>query len=155
MAEAGDGIDIGAPACERGHDSEHARLQRDMVDDGGGNGAAELAQGEDGADAAERRQSSPHETHGMKGEALLLDGTGVVADIGGDMDLEAGGAGGARHRQPMRQEIPVFGHDIEQARRRPRSGIHPRWPPDLIHVPLCVAPRRPPDDPAPAHPPDR
>lgn len=136
MAEAGDGIDIGGAPSERGHDPEHARLQRDMVHNRGGDGAVNLAQGHDGAETAEWRHPSAREADGMEREAFPPDGIGVVADIGGDMDLVAGGAGGARHRQPVRQEIPVFGHDIDEARRWPRSGIHPRWPPDLIHIPL-------------------
>ena len=62
----------------------------------------------------------------MQREAFVADGVAVLADIGGDVNLEAGGAGGAGHRQAVRQEVPVLGHDVENARRRPREDVHAR-----------------------------
>ncbi len=59
--------------------------------------------------------AAPGERHVMKREALGADRRRAIGDARRDMDLKAGIAGGARHRQAMRQEIPVLGDDVEQA----------------------------------------
>src|SRR5258706_4867643 len=69
------------------------------------------------------------------------DGRGVLSHIGGDMNLEAGCARSPRHRQAVRQEIPILRRDINEARRRAR--IRSRWPPDLRHNQLCWPPLLP------------
>ena len=50
----------------------------------------------------------------MRHEAFLLDGGLAVLDAGRDMHLVAGVPRRTGHRQPVRQEVPVLGDDIEQ-----------------------------------------
>ncbi len=60
----------------------------------------------------------------MQMKSFRLDRRAVAIDAGRDMHLEAGVAGGARHRQAMRDEVPVLGHEIDDAARR-RLGSAP------------------------------
>ncbi len=60
---------------------------------------------------------------GVEMKPFRLDRAAVAVDPGGDMHLEARVAGRARHRQAVGDEIPILGHEIDDARRRPvRAG---------------------------------
>ena len=54
-------------------------------------------------------------------KSFRLDGGGVSIDPGRDVHLEAGVARGARHRQPVRDEVPVFGDEVDDAWLRSRA----------------------------------
>ena len=56
--------------------------------------------------------AAPDERMQMK--TFRLDGAPMTVDAGGDVHLEARIARGARHRQAMRDEVPVFGHQIDR-----------------------------------------
>ena len=77
----------------------------------------------DRGDGAERREPAAHERHRMQHEAFRLDRRRAVDHPRRHMNLEARVARRARHRQAMRQEIPVLGDDIEQAQRCLRAPI--------------------------------
>ena len=51
----------------------------------------------------------------MGHEAFPLYGRLAVLDAGCDMDLVAGVPCRTSHGQTVRQEVPVLGHDVEQA----------------------------------------
>ena len=51
----------------------------------------------------------------MRHEAFALDRLPAILDASCDMNLVAGVPCRTSHRQAVRQEVPVFGHDIEQA----------------------------------------
>jgi hypothetical protein len=53
---------------------------------------------------------------GMQVKAFRRDRGSVAIDSGRHMDLEAGLARRPCHRQAMRDEIPVLGHEIDDAR---------------------------------------
>ena len=59
-----------------------------------------------------------------------------------DMDLEAGVARRARHRQAMRQEIPVLGDDVEQAQSGASAGVKgvPQAAPARSRSWICTMP---------------
>ena len=60
----------------------------------------------------------------METKSFGLDRRAMAVDMGCDVHLESGVAGGTGHRQAMRDEIPILGDQIDQARRaqmtRPR-----------------------------------
>src|SRR5713101_2448458 len=114
-----------------------------MMDDCGIDDTIEIPQRRDGAQGPEWRQPPASETHGVKDEAFPADVCGVLRHIGGDMNLKAGGARSPRHRQAMRQEIPILGRDINEARHRAHASIHSRWPPDPWHNQLYWPPPLP------------
>ena len=49
----------------------------------------------------------------MQNEPFSLDRRSMLGDACGDVDLKARTRGGARHRQAMGDEIPVFGDEID------------------------------------------
>ena len=67
--------------------------------------------------------AAAHERHRMQHEAFGADRGGAIGHPRRHMDLKAGVARRARHRQAMGQEIPVLGDDIEQAQRWLRAPI--------------------------------
>src|SRR5439155_25044803 len=68
--------------------------------------------------------------HMVKYEAFGLNCRSSVHHPRRNVDLEAGLARRSRHRQTMRQKIPVFGDDVEQARQAApvhARGLHPEF----------------------------
>ena len=61
-----------------------------------------------------RRQSTTPERNRMQDEAFIPDRLCAVVDTGGDMHLETGVSGSARHRQPVRKEGEIRIDDVEQ-----------------------------------------
>ena len=53
----------------------------------------------------------------MEQKTFGFDGRAMAVDMGGDVHLVARVARGAGHRQAMRDEIPVFGDQVDQPRR--------------------------------------
>ena len=117
----------------RGEAAEQHRLQRDMVDDIG-----PLARDRARTIAASARNApkgpSPRRRHGSgrSAKALAADALGVRRAPGWPRRRRTGVARGARHRQPVRAEIPILGDQEEQLRpaaadrRRGRGGIGAR-----------------------------
>ena len=105
--------------------AEQHRLQRNVVLDVGLQLADEAAQRENRRETAERREAAAAPIERMRDEAFPGDGGLAMFDSGRDMHLVARRLGGAGHRQPMRQEIPVLGDDIEDARGH-QSGLYQR-----------------------------
>ena len=58
----------------------------------------------------------------MQMKSFGRDRRAVAIDAGRDMHLEARVAGGARHRQAVRDEVPILGHEIDDAGRRRLGG---------------------------------
>ena len=54
----------------------------------------------------------------MKLKAFSGNGLAMVLHAGRDMHLKARLPRGARHGQPMRDEVPVLGHKVDKARGR-------------------------------------
>ncbi len=133
-------VNGGEPGAERCYNSQQGRLHGDMMDDCWIDDAVEIPQRRDGAQGPQWRQPPVSETHGVKDETFPADVRRILRHIGGDMHREAGCARSPRHRQAVRQEIPILGRDIDEAPRPARAGIHPRWPPDLWHNQLCWPP---------------
>ena len=52
----------------------------------------------------------------MELETFRFDRFGSIDDARCDVHVVAGVAGRASHREPVRQEIPILRHDIEEAR---------------------------------------
>src|SRR5262249_21197449 len=57
---------------------------------------------------------------GMETKSFSLDCSAVAVDARCHLYLEARVAGCARHRKTVRDEVPVFGHEIDHAPHRPR-----------------------------------
>ena len=79
--------------------------------------AIELAHLAHDADQIARIKAAAAPGDGMEMKPFRFDRGAMAVDAGRDMDLEAGIAGGARHRQAMGDEIPILGHEIDDARR--------------------------------------
>ena len=56
-------------------------------------------------------------SHGVETKSFIRDRLRMRADIGDDMNVIARIPGGTRHRQPMREEVPVLCHQINERRR--------------------------------------
>ena len=52
----------------------------------------------------------------MERKTFGFDGRAMAVNMGGDVHLVARVARGAGHRQAMRDEIPIFGDQVDQAR---------------------------------------
>src|SRR5512133_1817631 len=77
----------------------------------------ELAHLTDGANKIARIKTAAAPRDGMQVKSFRLDRGAMTVDTGSDMHLEAGIARCARHRQAVGHEVPVFGHEINHARR--------------------------------------
>ena len=80
-------------------------------------GAIELAHLAYDADQIAWVKAAAAPGDGMKVKPFRFNGRAMAVDAGRDMHLEAGIAGGARHRQAMGDEIPILGHEIDDASR--------------------------------------
>ena len=69
------------------------------------------------ADQVARIEAAAAPGNGMEMKSFRFDRGAVAIDASRDMHLEAGIAGGARHRQAMGDEIPILGHEIDDAWR--------------------------------------
>jgi hypothetical protein len=78
------------------------------------------AHGMDVGNEIQRIEAAAPPDDGMQAEALRFDGGRALVDVGDHVDLVAGALGFARHRQPVRKEIPVLRHQIDQNRPRER-----------------------------------
>jgi hypothetical protein len=70
----------------------------------------------------ERIDASPPPLHGMNVKAESFDGGAIPVDMRNDMNIVTGALRGSRHRHPMRHEVPVLGHEIDQD-RIPSMGV--------------------------------
>ena len=110
---------VGKAEARRG--AEQHRLQRDVMLDLGLQLADEAPERENRRDAAERRETAPAPIERMRDKAFPDDGGFAMLDPGRHMYFKARLLGRAGHRQPMRQEIPVLGDDVEDARGHQRG----------------------------------
>jgi hypothetical protein len=67
-------------------------------------------------------------------EAFAFDPSGTIANPYRDMDFISGVARGARHRQPVRDEIPVFRNQVENLLRRQMINL---WHGPFAAAQLC------------------
>ena len=81
------------------------------------NRALDAAQRVDRAKRSKRRCLAARERDVMQREAFRFNRIASVGNAGRDVDFETCVSCGARHRQAMRQKIPVFGDNVEQAQR--------------------------------------
>ncbi len=80
----------------------------------GRDGTMHSAQRGYGLERCERRQTPARERDRMEDELLGRDRRRAVLDPCRDVNLEAGIARRARHRQPVRQKVPILGDDVEE-----------------------------------------
>ncbi len=90
----------------------------DVMGEIGLEAAVELAHLAHDPDKVARIEAAAAPGDGMQMKPFGLDGGAMAVNAGCDVHLEAGVAGGARHRQAMGDEVPVLGHEIDDARRR-------------------------------------
>src|SRR5262249_20485568 len=76
-----------------------------------------LAHLADGANKIARINTAAAPSDGMQVKSFSLARGAMPVTAGSDLPLEAVIAGAARHRQAMRHEVPVLGHEINHARR--------------------------------------
>ena len=86
--------------------------------------AIETANLADHAQQIARIKAAAPPVERMERKTFGFDGRAMAVDMGGDVHLVSRIARGAGHRQAMRDEIPIFGDQVDQARRaqmpRPR-----------------------------------
>ena len=123
-AEAGHSVETNDRKTGGGERSDHGGLarRRDERDRARacGRACAPRARRERGR-AGSRAAAAPGD--GMEMKPFGLDGGAMAVDAGRDVHVEARVASGARHRQAMRHEVPVLGHEIDDARRLPRRAL--------------------------------
>ena len=108
QADAGDGAD-------------DRRLHPDVMHEVRLQPLIECADFADDADEVPWMRAAAPPVQRMQLEAVAFDGRAAVHDVCGNVHFIAGAQSGAGHRQAVRQEVPVLGHQIDQ-----------HWPNGLI-----------------------
>src|SRR5262249_61656872 len=98
--------------------SDDGCRQRDVVGEIGPEAAVELAHLAHDPHKVARIKTATTPGDRVQMKAFGLDGGAMPVDASGDVHLETGVAGRARHRQAMGDEVPVLGYEVDHARRR-------------------------------------
>ena len=106
----------------QGYAAEQYRFQRNMMDEVGLLGAVEPRNFGNCPSGANEPVPAPAPADRAQRETLVTDSIAMRAHAGCDYDIKAGGAGGARHRQTMRAEVPILCRQKEELWPPARSG---------------------------------
>ncbi len=119
-AEAGERRQPLRRQANAGHRSDDRRPERHLMHEVRRKPPVDGAHLQHGSEEIQRIGAAAPPRQRMQREAFRLDGCAAVDHAGRHMHLVAGLARRPRHRQAVREEIPVFGNEIEDCLRHQR-----------------------------------